>query len=81
VKLSAVLGRQLSARPFRFSVKAIYLAGFRVPAGKPASQSADHQMSGTGPCNIILLGQVVDSVVLLPSHSGCTQAAILGAGK
>jgi len=32
--------RPLSARPARFALLAICLAGFRVPAGKPASQSA-----------------------------------------
>jgi hypothetical protein len=32
--------RPLSARPSRFALLAICLAGFRVPAGKPASQSA-----------------------------------------
>jgi len=33
--------RPFSARPARFQMLAICLAGFRVPAGKPASQSAD----------------------------------------
>jgi hypothetical protein len=32
--------RPLSAWPSRFAFQAICLAGFRVPAGKPASQSA-----------------------------------------
>jgi hypothetical protein len=32
--------RPLSARPSRFALLAICLAGFRVPAGKPASQTA-----------------------------------------
>jgi hypothetical protein len=32
--------RPLSASPYRFSVAALCLAGFRVPAGKPTSQSA-----------------------------------------
>ena len=32
--------RPVSARPSRFSLAAICLAGFRVPAGKPVSQSA-----------------------------------------
>jgi hypothetical protein len=31
----------LTALPYRFYFQAICLAGFRVPAGKPVSQSAD----------------------------------------
>lgn len=39
-KWSVISDRQLSAGTNRFHRKALCLAGFRVPAGKPASQSA-----------------------------------------
>jgi hypothetical protein len=34
----------MTAPPYRFYFKAICLAGFRVPAGKPASQSANKKV-------------------------------------